>query len=1068
MRYPEHPYTGNEIAVIGMAGRFPKSADLDEFWDNLVHGKECITYYSDEELEEAGIDSSILRHPNYVKAKGEIRGLDAFDASFFGINPKDAELMDPQHRMMLECAWAALEHAGYNPQEAPGSVGVYAGKSMSSYLFLNLYPHIQKMLATGNLQAAIGNDKDSMATTISYRLNLKGPSMAVQSSSSTSLVSVCMAAQSLLTYQCDMALAGGITVGPPERSGYMYEPGGIMSFDGHCRAFDENSSGFVPGNGYGLVVLKRLDDALRDGDTIWSIIKGFAVNNDGSEKVSYTAPSVNAQSEVIFQAQALAEVEASTIGYVEAHGTGTRMGDPIEIQALSQAFRHSTEDTGFCPIGSVKTNIGHLDSAAGIAGFIKAVLMLHHKQIPPSLNFSTPNNAIDFEHSPFYVNTRLQDWQARSYPRRAGVNSLGMGGTNAHVILEEAPERSCLDRTEDKWHLLTVSANTKTSLDENVSNFYRYLQKDDLCPLEDAAYTLATGRKACSHRAAWVCSSRQEAVEMLSRYEEGTADLYCAEGVATNRPLVFMFTGQGSQYFGMGQGLYRDEEIFRQHYDRCADGIRRSTGIDILPLMRSKGLGKADGEEALDIHETSVTQPLLFAVEYALAQLLISKGLEPAAMIGHSLGEYTAAAVAGVFRLEDAILLVCQRAEWMMGMERGAMLAVGVDRERVNSYLEKELALAAVNSPGICVVAGSAPAIEALERRLTGEGIFNKRLTTSHAFHSPLMRPVVEPFRDLLSQIEIHAPSIPIMSCLTGSWLKNEEAVDPEYWVRHITEPVLFMKGMEELLAGPDRLYIEVGPGVTLCGLARQNNRAGDEHLFVSAMKPGSLEEEDGKYLLRAVAQVWAKGGNVQWNKFYAGKQRNRVPLPTYAFSHESYWVYAEPSEVSLSPQPSGFREASANRPAADLDRDGRSAAEIAAKHARPKLSTAYLPPSTETERQLVDILEDQLRLSPVGIDDNFFELGGHSLLATQVLDRVHRQLGVRLPMETIFVQPTVREMAAYLEPSRPSSSQNPAIEELFYELAAMGRTEAAAREDSRQDGREPDKRGGNGLWDNK
>ncbi|WP_068618091.1 type I polyketide synthase [Paenibacillus tuaregi] len=1055
MSYPEHPYTGNEIAVIGMAGRFPQSADIHEFWDNLINGKECITHYSTTELEEAGIDPQILQNPNYVKAKGEIGGLDAFDASFFGVNPKDAELMDPQHRMMLECAWAALENAGYNPQEAPGSVGVYVGKSMSSYLFLNIYPHIQKMLATGNLQAAIGNDKDSMATTISYRLNLKGPSMAVQSSSSTSLVSVCMAAQSLLTYQCDMALAGGITVGPPERSGYMYEPGGIMSLDGHCRAFDEESSGFVPGNGYGIVVLKRLDEALRDGDHIWSILKGFAVNNDGSEKVSYTAPSVNAQSEVIAQAQALAEVDASTIGYVEAHGTGTRMGDPIEIQALSQAFGHSTDRTGYCPIGSVKTNIGHLDSAAGIAGFIKATLMLYYKQIPPSLNFNKPNSAIDFENSPFYVNTRLQEWQTQSYPRRAGVNSLGMGGTNAHVILEEPPERN-VETAEDGWQILTVSAKNMKSLEGNLKNLKIHMQKPTEYSLADAAYTLATGRRAFSHRAALICSSREEAAEVLELGKSSDC-FYSAEGVSTQRPLVFMFTGQGAQYLGMGQGLYQDEGVFRQHYDRCAGLIRQHTGMDIIPLMN---LGESG--TGLDIDQTSLTQPLMFAVEYALAQLLISRGLRPQAMIGHSLGEYVAAAVAGVFSLEDALHLVCRRAEWMMSMERGAMLAVGVDSQQIDSYLGNGITLAAVNSPGICVVAGSMSAIEELEQQLAGEGIFNKRLVTSHAFHSPLMRPVLEPYRELLAQIKMSAPSIPIMSCLTGSWLGDEEAVDVDYWTRHITEPVLFMKGMEELLGDPERLYIEVGPGVTLCGLAAQNHKAEAESVFVSALKPSKLSDDDGKYLMRTVAQLWVKGCSIEWDKFYAGKKRNRIPLPTYSFSHESYWIHADLRAEALIPQ-TGSREDYLNRQPEAPSLNGLSAGPVA-KHARPKLSTAYRPPSTETEKKLVEILEDQLRLSPVGVFDDFFELGGHSLLATQVLERIHRALGVRLPIETIFVQPTVREMAALIDPAREASAEKPAIEALFHELAAMSEAVPA----NAQEKDDPKKHGGDGSWDNK
>ena len=1048
----EYPYSGNEIAVIGMSGRFPQSADLDEFWSNLVHGKDCITHYSTQALKDAGVDFELLQHPNYVKAKGEIGGLDAFDAAFFGINPKDAQLMDPQHRMMLECAWSALEHAGYNPKEAPGKVGVYVGKSMSSYLFLNLYSHIQKMLSTGNLQAAIGNDKDSLATTISYRLNLKGPSMAVQSSSSTSLVSVCMAVQSLLTYQCDMALAGGITVGPPERSGYLYEPGGIMSSDGHCWAFDERSSGFVPGNGYGLVVLKRLDEALREGDHIWSIIKGYAVNNDGSQKMSYTAPSVDAQAEVIAQAQALAEVDAATIGYVEAHGTGTRMGDPIEIQALSQAFRHSTDKSTYCPIGSVKTNIGHLDSAAGIAGFIKTTLMLHYKQIPPSLHYRQPNSKIDFDSSPFYVNTRLQEWKAQPYPRRAGVNSLGMGGTNAHVILEEAPER-VTDTSESKWNVLLFSSKEKESMQGNLSRMRSYMQQSATGSLDDVAYTLATGRQALANRSAIVCSCRQDAVKAIE-HRISSGSIYYGEAPARNRPFVFMFTGQGAQYSGMGAGLYADEPVYRECYDRCAALIFRYTGMDIQSLTGGTNIQHI----SLDIHDTVLTQPLLFAVEYALARLLISKGVQPQAMIGHSLGEYVAAAVAGVFSLEDALHVVCRRAEWMMGMERGAMIAVGVPREQIDSYLQDNMSVAAVNSPQVCVVSGSIEVVETLEKKLKQEGVFHKRLTTSHAFHSPLMRPMLGPYRALLSQIEMNVPSIPIVSCLTGSWLEPDQAISVEYWTRHITEPVLFMNAMEELLEHEEYLFVEVGPGTTLCGLARQTKAVTPQTTFVSALRSAHIPNEDSDYFMQTLAQLWVKGGGVNWNMFYSRQRRYRIPLPTYAFSHQSYWIHADVSSAVNQPLGLVTDYNLGSEPTSLL----ANHSTMEQRHARPKLTSEYCLPSTVTERQLVTILEDQLHVSPIGIDDNFFELGGHSLLATQVLDRIYRVFGVQLPIETIFVQPSVRQMASLIEPGGEAASKNVPIDDLFQELAAMTSSTMFTKEDKHDE-----KGGGNASWDN-
>lgn len=1031
MNHSEYNYNGNEIAVIGMAGRFPQANDINEFWHNLVNGKECISFYSNQDLEEAGIDPQLLQQPNYIKAKGEIDRLDGFDASFFGINPKDAELMDPQHRMMLECAWAALEHAGYNPLGCGSSVGVYAGKSMSSYLFLNIYPHIQQMLAAGNLQAAIGNDKDSLTSTISYRLNLKGPSITIQSSSSTSLVSVCAAAQSLLTYQCDMALAGGITVGPPARCGYLYETGGIMAADGHCRTFDADSSGFVPGNGYGLVVLKRLEDALRDNDYIWSIIKGYAVNNDGAEKISYTAPSVNAQAEVIAQAQALAEVHPDTIGYIEAHGTGTRMGDPIEIQALTQAFRYSTDRSSYCPIGSVKTNIGHLDSAAGIAGLIKTSLALHHKQIPPTLNYKNPNPAIDFENSPFFVNTSLRDWKPQPFPRRAGVTSLGMGGTNAHVVMEEAPERRTSPSAR-QWSLLPFSAKTADSLSGNLAGMQDFLRIGPQAPLADVAYTLATGRQSFGHRSAVVCSDQADALLAMETSGAGNGSVFEGESVYQNRPLVFMFTGQGAQYAGMAKDLYVHEPVFRQYYEKCAGLILQYTGMDILSLMTTE----SNEAHHLNVDETALTQPLIFAVEYALAQLLISMGLTPQAMIGHSLGEYAAATVAGIFSLDDAVLLVCRRAEWMQQSKRGVMLAVGMTEQDIQVYLSDRISLAAVNSPGICVLSGETDAIEQLERELGGKGIFHKRLITSHAFHSPLMQPVLAPYRAMVAQLKLNAPTIPILSCLSGEWLRPEEAQDPEYWARHISEPVRFMEGMTALLQEENRLFVEVGPGFTLCGLGRQNPTARKDSVFVPALRSSSQTADDSRFLTEALAQLWVHGAGIDWTRYYANEERGRVPLPTYSFSHQSYWVHAS-VPFTMGDRTVDHRVVPTKAPAVEHHPE--------TLHARPKLTTVYRAPATATESKLVEIMEQLLSIHPVGSDDNFFELGGHSLLATQVLSRINNMFHVQLPIESIFQQPTIAGLASMFDHVRESAATDSSpLDALFKQITSMDHEEVS------------------------
>ena len=616
--YVENNDDLNTVAIIGMAGRFPKADNVDRFWQNLVNSVECISFYTDEELLEAGIAPEVLQNPDYIKAKGEVGNVDVFDASFFGITQREAEVTDPQHRMLLECAWEAMENAGYDSSKYDGSIGVYAGKSMDYYLLLNVYPRIKKEISSGSLQAAIGNDKDSLTTTIAYRLNLTGPAITIQTSSSTSLVAVCVACQSLLTYQCDIALAGGITAGPPIKSGYLYQAGGIWSDDGHCRAFDARSKGFVPGSGMGMVVLKRLEDALADGDQVWAVIKGFAVNNDGSKKVSYAAPSVDAQSEVVAQALAAADVNPETISYIETHGTGTNLGDPIEMTALIQAYRSRTDKKQFCAIGSAKTNIGHLDNAAGVTGLIKTAMALKNKKIPASLNFNEPNPAIDFENSPFYVNTKLKEWKTNGFPRRAGVTSLGMGGTNAHVILEEAPEKgSMIEDREQKsegreYQLLLFSAKTRTALDKMTENLGGHL-KDNQVNLADAAYTLALGRRDFGYRRVALVQNLEDAVPTLENLTAGR--VFNSVCNITEMPVVFLFSGQGSQYVNMGKDLYQSEPVFKENIDRCAEYLIPLLGIDLREIIYP-----ADEKDVSDntekLKETWLTQPALFIIEY--------------------------------------------------------------------------------------------------------------------------------------------------------------------------------------------------------------------------------------------------------------------------------------------------------------------------------------------------------------------------------------------------------------------------------------------------------------------
>jgi len=944
------------IAVIGLAGRFPGARNIDEFWQNLATGRETISLFSDEELLASGVSPALLADPNYVKARGILGDADLFDAAFFGFSPKVAELMDPQHRLFLECAWEALEDAGYDSERYAGRIGVYAGESMNTYLLVNLYSHLNLVASAEGLQAAIGNDKDSLTTEASYRLNLRGPGVTVQTSSSTSLSAVHVACQSVLNYECDMALAGGVSIHFPEKAGYLHHDGGPTSLDGHCRAFDAQAQGFVSGHGAGIVVLKRLADALADGDRIYAVIRGSAMNNDGSLKVSYMAPSVEGQVEVVALAQALAGVEAETISYVEAHGTATALGDPIEVAALTKAFRANTDKRNFCAIGSVKTNIGHLDSAAGVAGLIKTVLALHHKQIPASLHFERPNPQIDFDNSPFYVNTQLTDWKTNGHPRRAGVTSLGMGGTNAHAILEEAPMVEGAGPSRP-WQVLLLSAKSTAALDNATVNLAQHLRQRPELNLADMAYTLQVGRRAFTYRRVVVCQAAEDAATALEGSDP--QHVFSERQEARQRPVAFLLSGQGTQYPNMSQGLYETEPLFREQVDRCAELLKPHLGRDIrellypnpvepsFPRRRASSAQDLDARlrgndsstptedaEAEPLTQTANAQVALFVVEYALAQLWQSWGLKPVALLGHSLGEYVAACLAGVFSLEDGLKLVAARGRLMQSVEPGAMLSVTLSEIEVQKYLKggldldepplrlraahperseaqsKEtprsaqgagLWLAAVNAPGLTVLSGTFEAIDQLEQQLTAEGIGYRRLVTSHAFHSGMMEGIVGEFVKVAKTIKLNAPQIPYISNISGTWITADEAMSADYWGRHIRAAVRFGDGVAELLKEPDLVLLEVGPGRVLSTLSKQSE-GGSARTVLTSLRSVQESEADEEYLLRMVGKLWLAGVEIDWPGFYAGERRQRVSVPTYPFERQRYWI--EPLKESASRRP--------------------------------------------------------------------------------------------------------------------------------------------------------------------
>ncbi|HEY9860765.1 MAG TPA: type I polyketide synthase, partial [Candidatus Obscuribacterales bacterium] len=888
------------IAIIGLAGRFPGASTIEAFWDNLCNGVESIQTFSEAELLAAGVDPQILAQPNLVKAGAPLDNIEYFDAAFFGFNPREAAVMDPQQRLFLECAWEALERAGYNTATYPGRIGTFAGVSRGSYFLNHIAANPDLLASMTGYQTLLGNEKDFVSTRAAYLLNLTGPGITVQTACSTSLVATHLACQSLLSYQCDMALAGAAAIALPQ-AGYLYESGGILSPDGHCRAFDAQAQGTVVGSGVGLVLLKRLEDALADGDQIYAVIKGSAINNDGALKVGFTAPSVTGQAEAIAEAQAIADIQPDTIQYVEAHGTGTALGDPIEISALTQVFRAQTKRQQFCAIGSVKTNVGHLDTAAGITGLIKTALALHHAQIPPSLHFEQPNPQIDFANSPFYVNTTLQDWPQTKTPRRAAVSSFGMGGTNAHLVLEAAPSREPSDPSRP-CQLLVLSAKTPTALEQATQNLVTHLQQHPSETLADVAYTLQVGRQAFKHRRMVVCQTVAEAIATLQTPTE--PPVLTHQQPEVSRPITFLFPGQGSQYVNMGRELYESEPVFQAWIDRCATLLQPQLGLDLRTLLYPHPGDEATATQQLQ--QTAIAQPALFTIEYALAQLWMHWGLKPDVLIGHSIGEYVAACLAGVFTLDDALILVAQRGRLMQSLPTGAMLAVSLSAEAVTAWLNAEVSLAAINAPEMCVLAGTETAIQELQTKLEQQGVSCQRLHTSHAFHSAMMEPILASFRAAVSQVKLQPPTLRLLSNLTGIWMTTAEATSPDYWVQHLRQTVRFSAGVSQLLQEPNCILLEVGPGRTLSALIRQHqSQASGQIILTSLRHPKDVQkdtESDGSFLLNILGRLWLAGVDINWSGFYADEQRRRLPLPTYPFERQRYWIDPPSKQANLAP----------------------------------------------------------------------------------------------------------------------------------------------------------------------
>ena len=1018
--------SSSAVAIIGMTGRFPGADSVEDFWKNLCDGVESITFFDHNELEPS---EQIIAEQNegYVSARPLLKNADMFDAEFFGIYPKEAAQMDPQHRIFLECAWEVLERAGYDPNHIDESVGVFAGCSMNTYFMRNLanQPYVDQRsfledftgnYQVGNYSAMLGNDKDFLPTRISYKLNLRGPSMSVQSACSTSLVAVAQACQSLLTQGCDMALAGAVSVTFPMHRGYVALEGGLASLDGHCRPFDAQANGTVFGHGAGVLLLKRLDNALADGDHILAVIRGFAVNNDGSMKVGYTAPSVEGQAQVITRAQKMADVSADSISYLEAHGTGTPLGDPIEVAALTRAFRSTTQATQFCSLGTAKANVGHLDVAAGATGLIKTILQIENRTIPGLLHFNSPNPHLDLANSPFFVDRKLRRWETDGTPLRAGVSAFGVGGTNAHVIVEEPPipENSGSSR---KHQLLIWSAKTPVALAGIGESLSQHFAAHPDTNLADAAYTLQVGRSAHKLRRAAVITDCVEAAKLS---QLAAHDLIQSDNHFENPHLVFCFPGQGVQAIDMGRHLYETEPVFRKHFNECDTRLIPLLGKSLVNIIYPS---EPTPEAAATLNQTVYAQPAIFAIEYALAQLWLSWGITPAAMVGHSVGEYVAACISGVLSLDDALKLIAARCRLMQTLPTGSMLAVRADENTVTNLIESTglaIDIAAVNSPKLCVVSGPDADVETFILRLNVERVAHRKLATSHAFHSRMLDPMLEKFADHVRNATFHTPKIPYVSSLTGQWITTDEVAKPRYWTNHLRQTVRFADAIRTASAVPETILLEVGPSETLVQMMRQtilekgSDGASSPLIFASlAAKEGIAED---KAILTTLGRLWTAGVKPDWRKLHAESRRKRVLLPTYPFDRKRFWI--EPARTKTTSTPNSFSQtllsqAISQTPVEDLTMATPS-----------PVNTGNSTMLNDLKALIADLSGTDL--ADAEADASFLELGFDSLFLTQLTQGIQSKYRVKLTFRQIMESySTLDLLAAHLQETVAPSLQS-------------------------------------------
>lgn len=987
-----------DVAVIAMSGRFPGAETIAELWGNLKAGKETISFFGDDELDSS-VSASLRSNTDYVKARGVLKDVKGFDAAFFGITPTSAELMDPQQRVFLEIAWEALEGAGYAATDQQNTIGVFAGVRFNTYYANNVASNTELIEKVGTFQVLTLNDKDYVASRTAYALDLKGPAINVQSACSTSLLAVAQAVQAIRNGQCDLALAGGATINAPVNVGHLYEEGAILSNDGHCRPFDAGAKGTVFSDGAGVVLLKNKEQAIKDGDTIIAVIKGVGLSNDGGGKGSFTAPSAEGQAMAIGMAMDDAGVSASDISYIEAHGTATPLGDPIEIEGLNLAFGQQ-ERRQYCAIGSVKSNFGHLTATSGIAGLIKTCLALHHKQIPPSINYETANPHIDFEASPFFVNTELRDWKPDS-ALIAGISSFGVGGTNVHLVLS-GHESAAISTTKSRpVQLLRWSAKSAPSLDAFGDQLAGYLKDKDAIAIADTAFTLHTARTDFKYRRFVTLGGSEDFME--SQAEATRQKINTAHHQHKTTSVVFMFPGQGSQYLNMGKGLYNSEPVFRQAMDECARILKPLLKISILDVIYP---ANADEEAEVKLKNTVYSQPALFAIGYALGKLYMSWGIYPAAFIGHSIGEFVSACFAGVFGLDDGLKLIATRGKLMGDVAPGSMLSIRATVEQIRPYLSAEISLAAANSPQLCVLAGPTDVIAALGYELNNKGILNRLLPTSHAFHSYMMDGVVAPFEEVVKTVSLHPPLIPVVSTVTGEWLSGEEATSPSYWAKHLRATVFFGKAAQKLLDEEHQLFLELGPGNSTATLARQQ-AGGKAVVTITTLDKGETEQSCHT-AMKALGQLWLHGAEPDWTAFYKDETRRRLTdLPAYAFNKQNYWVEPVRQQVITGPK-----------------------IEYAVPE-YPLYQQQEPVPTIMRKQDLIEQLKQTLEnasgmeMTEVTPDMGFFEMGLDSLILTQVALLLRKQFALPITFRQLNEElGSLDLLAEYLDQTLPPETQ--------------------------------------------